>query len=195
MNIANYLTFTRLLISPLFLLIYLEHDTLGISNTLLPCVLLILLTFSAISDILDGHLARKFSQVTNLGKLLDPMTDSLVHISVFLTFTLDPVRLPLPVVFIFLYRDSIISTLRTICALKGLSLAARISGKIKTIAQAVAAFAILGLMIPHSLGYLSTEMLHTYSTIIASLAAAYTIFSGTEYIYANWTYIKAATHS
>ena len=154
MNIANYLTFTRLLISPLFLFLYLEHDALGISNILLPIVLIVLLGISATSDILDGYLARKFNQVTNLGETArsddrQPGAD----ISVFLTFTLDPIKLPLPLVFVFLYRDSIISTLRTICALKGTSLAARTSGKIKTVAQAIAAFMILGLMIPHALGY------------------------------------------
>lgn len=189
MSIANYLTFARILIAPLFLLIYLEHSALGIDDLLLPYILLLLLGISELSDAFDGYLARKFNQVTDLGKILDPMADSIARISVFLTFTLDPVRLPMLLIFIFLYRDSVVSTLRTICALKGFALAARLSGKIKAVVQAVAAFLVLLLMIPHSLGLLSTETLHNWGTSIVAVAAIYTVFSGIDYINANWHYI------
>jgi len=189
-SIANYFTFVRILISPIFLLIYLEHDAFNISDVMLPYFLLALLGISELSDAFDGYLARKYDQVTDLGKVLDPMADSISRISVFLTFTLDPVKLPMILVFIFLYRDSVISTLRTICALKGFALAARTSGKIKAIIQAIAAFIVLILMIPHSLGHLSTSSLHLAGTIIISAAALYTIYSGIEYIYANRKYIS-----
>lgn len=186
MSIANYFTFVRILIAPLFLLFYLEHDAFGINTIALPYVLLTLLGISELSDACDGYLARKYNQVTDLGKVLDPMADSIARISIFLTFTLDPVKLPMILVFIFLYRDSVVSTLRTICALKGFALAARLSGKIKAVIQAIAAFLVLILMIPHSLGSLSTETLHDYGTAIVSIAALYTIYSGVDYIYSNW---------
>jgi len=157
---------------------------------LLPYVLLILLGISELSDACDGYLARKYNQVTDLGKVLDPMADSVAKISLFMTFTLEPVKLPMILVFIFLYRDSVVSTLRTICALKGFALAACLSGKIKTAMQAGAAFMVLLLMIPHSLGLLSTEKLHDIGTGIVSVAAVYTLFSGIDYIYANWQYIN-----
>lgn len=189
MSIANYFTFVRILIAPLFLLFYLEHDALGISNILLPYILLALLGISELSDAFDGYLARRYNQVTDLGKILDPMADSIARISVFLTFTLEPVKLPMILIFIFLYRDSVVSTLRTICALKGFALAARLSGKIKAVVQAIAAFIVLVLMIPHSLGLLSTESLHQIGTTVVSLAAIYTVFSGIDYIYSNWSYI------
>jgi CDP-diacylglycerol---glycerol-3-phosphate 3-phosphatidyltransferase len=189
LSIANYLTFSRILIAPLFLLFYLEHATLGISDVTLPYLLLALLGISELSDAFDGYLARKYNQVTDLGKVLDPMADSIARISVFLTFTLEPVKLPMILVFIFLYRDSVVSTLRTICALKGFALAARLSGKIKAVVQAVAAFIVLLLMIPHSLGIISTDTLHQWGTFIVSLAAIYTVFSGIDYIYSNWNYI------
>lgn len=166
-----------------------EHNALGISNILLPYVLLFLLGISELSDAFDGYLARKYNQVTDLGKVLDPMADSISRISVFLTFTLDPVQIPMFLVFIFLYRDSIVSTLRTICALKGFALAARTSGKIKAVIQAIAAFVVLVLMIPYSLGLLSTETLHLAGTSVISIAALYAIYSGIDYISANWQYI------
>ena len=189
MSIANYFTFVRILIAPLFLLFYLEHNALGISSQVLPYVLLSLLCVSELSDAFDGFLARRYNQVTDLGKVLDPMADSIARISVFMTFTLEPVKLPMILVFIFLYRDSVVSTLRTICALKGFALAARLSGKIKAVIQAIAAFIVLLLMIPHSLGMLSTETLHNIGTAVVSFAAVYTVFSGIDYIYSNWHYI------
>jgi len=131
MNIAHYFTFFRIFVSPIFLLVYIAHEQLGISSTLLPYVLIFLLGMSEFSDAFDGYIARKTNQVTDLGKILDPMADSIYRISVFLTFTLDPIRVPMILIFVFIYRDSVISTLRTICALRGYTLAARISGKIK----------------------------------------------------------------
>lgn len=189
-TIAHYLTFFRILMSPVFLIVYLEHDALGISATALPYALLALLCVCELTDAFDGHFARRYNQVTDFGKLIDPMADSISRLSVFLTFTEDPVRIPMLLVFLFLYRDSIISTLRTICALKGVTLAARTSGKIKAIIQALAAFIIVLLMIPHANGELSTESLHNISTIVVALAAAYSLFSAGEYIVANWRYIS-----
>lgn len=189
MTIANYFTFIRIVISPIFLLVYIQHDELGITPVALPYVLLTLFAICELSDAFDGFLARKYDQVTDLGKVLDPMADSIARISYFLTFTLDPIKLPMPLIFIFIYRDSVVSTLRTICALKGFALAARPSGKAKAVIQAIAAFIVLALMIPHSVGQLSTHMLRLCSAWVVGLAAIYTIFSGIDYIYANRIYI------
>ncbi len=189
MSIAHYFTFIRILISPIFLFVYLEYDTFHISLMTLPYVLLTLLGISELSDACDGYLARRYNQVTDLGKILDPMADSIYRISVFLTFTLPPINLPMVLVFIFLYRDSVISTLRIICALKGFTLAARPSGKLKAAIQAFAAFVVLILLIPYSLGHLSIETLHWISTLIVSIASIYTVLSGVDYIYANRHYI------
>ncbi len=93
------------------------------------------------------------------------------------------------IVFIFLYRDSVISTLRTICALRGFALAARSSGKIKAVIQAGCAFLIIILMIPYSLGYLSYSMLRGVSIAAVSIAAVYALFSGVEYMWANRMYV------
>lgn len=190
MSIAHYFTFIRILISPIFFYLYLEHENLQISATLLPYLLLIILGISELSDALDGYVARRFNQVTDLGKLLDPMADSIYRISVFLTFTLPPIRLPMILVFIFLYRDSIISTLRTVCALKGIALAARPSGKIKAVIQGIAALLVILLLIPFSLGDLSADSLHYFSTWIVGSAAAYSLLSGIDYLVAYWPHIQ-----
>lgn len=192
MNIALVLTVMRIFMSPVFLLLYLYFEQLGIPLVLLPWLLVGLLSITELSDLFDGILARRRNQVTELGKVLDPMADSIFHFSVLLTFTQGLIQLPLLLVSVFFYRDSVISTLRTVCAMRGVALGARISGKIKAGVQAACTFVITIFMIPYSLGLVSLEMLRDISFYSVLTAACYTIFSGFEYIYANWNYIKRA---
>jgi len=191
-SLALYLTSVRIVISPIFVITYLYHDEIGITLKLLPYLLIALLGISEISDLLDGFVARRTNQVTDLGKLLDPMADSIFRLSVFLAFTQGFIQLPLILVLLFLYRDSTISTLRILCALRGLTLAARLSGKIKAVIQAVSALTILLLMIPYSLGLLELKTLKLISVFIVGTAAIYTLYSGIEYIYSNRNFIKKA---
>lgn len=190
--ITNALTLIRIFISPIFLVVYLEYKTFGLPYIYLPYVLLFLLFSLELSDALDGYLARKWNQVTDLGKVLDPMADSISHISIFLTFSQPPISLSLFVVFIFIYRDSIINTLRTVCALRGVALAARSSGKCKSVLQGIAAVSITTCLIPHSLGTLSTEMLQKIALWITVVAAAFSLYAGVEYLYVNFSFVKRA---
>lgn len=192
MNLPHYLTLLRIFLSPIFPILYLEREWLGIPLAWLPYILLILLIISESSDVLDGMLARKRNEVTDLGKVLDPMADSITHISLFLTFTQGFVGLPLLLVLIFLYRDLFITTLRTLCALKGVALAARFSGKMKAILQAAVAFLIIILMIPYTMGAISLALFQQISLFAVSIAALYTLLSIGDYIYANWVYIRKA---
>ena len=192
MNIANCLTFIRIFISPIFPLLYLEHESLGISYSLLPYLLIFLLGLSELSDFLDGYLARKYDQVTNLGKILDPIADSINHLTVFFSFTTGVIKVPLLLVFPFFYRLSIISTLRTLCALKGIALGARLSGKIKTVIQGISALVILLFMIPHSMELISDSTLRTISISSISVAITFTLFATIDYLYANKQYLTQA---
>ncbi len=192
MNPAHFFTILRIFLSPLFPILYLGYESLGIPLASLPYLMLALLIVSEFSDIFDGFLARRRNQVTDLGKVLDPMADSITHISLFLTFTQGFIQLPLLIVLVFLYRDFFISTLRTLCALRGVALAARWSGKLKAILQAVVAFVIVLLMIPYSTGRLSLELFQQISLFAVSIAAAYTALSAIDYFYSNRIYIKKA---
>lgn len=192
LRLALYLTLARIFISPIFLYIYLSYESLGIQLVTLPIILLAILGISELSDLLDGFIARKWDQVTDLGKILDPMADSIARISVFLTFTQGLVQLPLMLVLVFLYRDVVISMLRTLCALRGVALAARTSGKIKAVIQGIATFIIVILMIPYSLGQISLSLLQNVSFYTVLIAAVYTLFSGIEYIFANRLFIRQA---
>lgn len=192
LTLANITTIIRIFISPIFLMVYLEYEWLGISFSTMPYVLLGLLGTLEISDMLDGYLARRYDQVTDLGKILDPMADSISRISIYLTFTQPPVKLPLLLVFIFIYRDSIISTLRTVCALRGIALGARSTGKIKAVVQAICALSITALLVPYSQGTLDESTLRQWSLAFASIAASYSLYAGCEYLIANRKYVYQA---
>jgi CDP-diacylglycerol---glycerol-3-phosphate 3-phosphatidyltransferase len=192
MTLAHYFTFLRIVISPLFPVLYIEYQWFGIPFWLLPYIMLFLLAICECSDFIDGIIARHRNQVTDLGKVLDPFADSLTHISLFLTFTQGVVGLPLMLVLIFFYRDFLISTLRTLCALRGVVLAARFSGKMKTAIQASVLFLILVLMIFYSMGILSIGSLRQISLVAVSFAAFYTVISAFEYLWANRSCLRAA---
>ncbi len=190
MNLPLYLTLSRVLLGPIFMAVYLYYQEIGIPLVWLPFSLLFVAILSELSDLLDGMLARRHNKVTELGKILDPMADSIFRFSVFLAFTQEIVELPVLLVAVFFYRDSMISTLRTVCALKGFTLAARQSGKIKAVVLATVMFFILILMIPYSLGVMSLKMLQSLSFWSVLLAAIYVVYTGYEYIYANRSYVR-----
>jgi len=192
MTLPHFFTFLRILISPFFPLLYFKYESFGISLAVLPFILLVLLIICECSDIFDGFFARKRNQVTDLGKVLDPMADSITHITLFLTFTQGVVNLPLLYVFVFLYREFFISTLRTLCALRGVALAARFSGKVKAVIQAIAAFIILVLMIFYTAGILSLDLFQRLSLFSVAAAALYTALSMGDYVLANRSHIKQA---
>jgi CDP-diacylglycerol--glycerol-3-phosphate 3-phosphatidyltransferase len=192
MRLPLVLTFFRIFMSPLFVALYLFSETWGVPERVLPYLLIGIVALCELTDIFDGFFARRRNQVTNLGKVLDPMADSFFRLSVFFAFTQGELQLPLMVVLIFFWRDSLVNTLRSLCALQGIPLAARVSGKIKAVVQAVATLFILLLMIPYSTGCLSLQMFQQLSWIAAGVAAAYTFFSGCEYIFIHRHMIKKA---
>ena len=186
------ITLSRIVLCPVFLVIYLFYQKMNIPLVVLPYILLVLVIILELTDIFDGIVARKRGLVTKLGKIIDPMADCIVRLSVLLTFTQGLIQLPMLLCLLFVFREIIISTLRTLCALNGHALAARLSGKLKAIFQATSIIFIILLMIPYSLGFLSLDLLQTISLWIISVNAVYTILSGIEYLYVHRNDIKAS---
>ncbi len=186
------ITLSRIALCPVFLVIYLFYNKMGIPLMVLPYILLIIVAILELTDIFDGHIARKTGQVTTLGKILDPMADSIVRLSVLLTFTQGLIKLPVLLTLLFVFREIIISTLRTLCALNGHALAARFSGKLKAVIQAIAIIFILLMIIPYSLGYMTLASLQITSAWVIGATAFYTILSGLEYLYIHRNDIKAS---
>ena len=190
LKLPLFLTISRIFISPIFLIFYLKYEQLGIPFHILPLILIFLLAISELSDFFDGYLARRFHIVTRLGKILDPMADSITRLTILLTFTQGVIQIPLLLIFVFIYRDAMINTLRTACALEGVVLAARTSGKIKSVVQAIAIFCVLILLLAYAWKMIALDSLRMISLYVIAVAAGYTFYSGAEYIYTHRAVIR-----
>ncbi|MDR2935083.1 MAG: CDP-diacylglycerol--glycerol-3-phosphate 3-phosphatidyltransferase [Candidatus Adiutrix sp.] len=97
---------------------------------------------AALTDLLDGYLARRYNLVSTLGKFLDPLADKLLAASA-LIMLLPLGRAPAWIVFLILARELAVTGLRAVAAEKGLVIPASDSGKRKTLAQNIAIFCLL----------------------------------------------------
>jgi CDP-diacylglycerol--glycerol-3-phosphate 3-phosphatidyltransferase len=190
MTLANWLTFARLLLSPIFVLVFMQEGLWARISALAIVVI------SELTDAFDGHLARSRGEVTDFGKLLDPLADSVSRMSIFIAFMAVGL-IPWWMVLVFVYRDSLISTMRTVCAYRGEVVAARSSGKIKAIIQATVIIIILlarivTVFIPETLP--ETRVNQTAWWLVL-LAAAYTQYSLFEYLAANWSIVSQASRA
>jgi len=141
-NLPNYLTLLRILIVPLLVVVLLTEvaeSYLGISGYAFAIAIFLIASFT---DILDGHLARRRNQVSNFGKLLDPIADKLL-VSAALIVLVEKHLAPAWAVVIILGREFIITGLRSVAATEGIVIQAKSLGKIKMWAQCVAIVALL----------------------------------------------------
>jgi CDP-diacylglycerol---glycerol-3-phosphate 3-phosphatidyltransferase len=131
---------------------------------------------AALSDAVDGRLARRLDQVTRLGTFLDPLADKLLVIG-----TLIPLQalglVPAWVVVAVVARELVVTNLRAIASARGYSVGASLYGKVKTIFQTIAAAGLLLLLAIPSLplAYLAYSLL--------SAAVALTVISGLDYLW------------
>lgn len=190
MKAALSLTLSRVFLGPLFVAVNLFQSRLSLSDISLFWIMLSILVYSELSDIFDGIIARKSNQVTDLGKLLDPMADSMFRLSVFFTFTQTAIHLPLLWVLLLFYRDSLVGAVRNLCALNGHALAARKSGKLKAIIQGVTSFVIVIVFGLYSYNKINLDSLQSISNYSIAVCALYALGSGIEYIFANKKFIK-----
>lgn len=137
MNLPNYLSLARIFLVPLLVVILLtplSENYLGIERySLAICIFLA----ASLTDILDGHLARKRNQVSSLGALLDPVADKLL-VSAALIALVEQHFVPAWAVVIILGREFAVTGLRSVAASEGLVIHAQKIGKVKMWAQCVA---------------------------------------------------------
>lgn len=142
MNLPNYISLGRIVVVPLLVVVLLTPVTerlLGVSGYALAIVIFVI---AALSDIVDGHLARRRNQVSTLGKFLDPIADKLL-ISAALIVLVEKHLAPSWAVVVILGREFIITGLRSVAASEGIVIQAQRIGKLKMWAQCVAVVALL----------------------------------------------------
>ncbi|MBR5796225.1 MAG: CDP-diacylglycerol--glycerol-3-phosphate 3-phosphatidyltransferase [Erysipelotrichaceae bacterium] len=161
MNLPNKISMFRLFLIPIIvfaklfpfaqfgiMIPYLRVGFVTISS--LNLVLLALFLVASISDFLDGFIARKYNQITTLGKFIDPIADKALTTTMFILFAIDGIIPPL-VVLIMVWRDILVDGIRMMCAERGVVVAAGLLGKAKTVAQMVAIVFVLLNNLPFAL--------------------------------------------
>jgi CDP-diacylglycerol--glycerol-3-phosphate 3-phosphatidyltransferase len=130
------------------------------------------------TDFFDGFIARKTGQISNTGKIYDPMADSIFHIMIWMSF-LSVGWISVWLVILFFVRDSVVSNIRICLASHRVVLAARCSGKIKAAIQAVAQLSLVVLHI-----FLKGNYLECLQFSVVMIAAGITVYSLGDYIWA-----------
>ena len=136
MNLPNKLTLLRIILIPIFVVIY----YIGFTGWYYWAAAIFII--AAITDMIDGKIARKTGQVTDFGKFADPIADKLLVMSALLIL-MEWGKVSAWIAIILLAREFIISGFRLVAAGKGTVIAAGITGKIKTVVQIVALSVLL----------------------------------------------------
>lgn len=166
MNLANKITILRIILIPVFLFFLLLNVPSGVGKYIATGIFII----AALTDTLDGYIARKRNEITKFGKFMDPLADKLI-VTAALISLVEMKKLSTPVVMIIIAREFAITGFRSIAASEGIVIAASKWGKAKTVTQIVAIVAAL-IEIP-------------YNEVLIWIAVAITLISGFDYIYKN----------
>ena len=193
MNLPNKITIFRICLIPLIMIAYgipSWNNTpmfVGTNLTVANFIILLLIFIGAISDFLDGMIARKYNLVTNFGKFLDPIADKLLVVTGFVIlvdqYTKNGTNLfQWWMLAIVLAREFIVSGVRLIAVENNRVIAASMWGKIKTTVQLITLLYLFigaGKKEPRTTLYELVGLLLIYATLVA------TVFSGWEYISKN----------
>jgi len=136
MNLPNKLTMARIILSPIFMVTFL------INNLYTRYLALFIFAVAALTDMYDGHLARKTGVVTSFGKFMDPLADKLLTSTAFIAFVaLGYVKswIVLPIII----RELFITGLRAMAAYRGVVITSSVLAKWKTASQMIAIVIIL----------------------------------------------------
>jgi len=172
----NFITSLRLFVfAPLSCLFIMQEQLV---------LALMAMVVGEITDALDGYVARKTGQISNLGKIYDPMCDCIFHMVIWISF-LAVGWAPIYLVLVFFVRDCIVSNIRICLASHRIVLSARTSGKIKAITQASAQISIVIFHI-----FLRGSMLEQLQLLIIWSAAIVTVYSLYDYGWKFWQVVK-----
>ncbi len=139
-NIANNLSFIRIGLA--FIATYLIMS----ENLFNLMIAIILIAYSELTDMLDGYIARRDNIITDIGKLLDPLSDSVSRFLYFFAFGYVGL-FPIWLVLALFLRDIFVAYIRTYISLSGIAMGARFSGKLKAVVQFIGQYLLLFLFV------------------------------------------------
>lgn len=216
MTTANKITLTRIAMIPFFIYFAAQPmlNTAEYTRGIYPfptCTLIALILFcvASFTDFLDGYVARKYNQVTDFGKFVDPLADKLLVASALILFV-EQKAMAGWMVCVILARELIITSLRVVAANKGVVMAATWTGKVKTCVQIGGIiiiylyYIIVGTLASGAAGLffvtadgptsaifvLRADGAPLLLTIVGWVVTLVTIYSGYDYLKKNWDLIK-----
>ncbi len=170
MNLPNKLTILRVAMIPFFVL-FMLFPVMGEADKWIALVLFIV---ASLTDMLDGHIARKYNLITNFGKFMDPLADKLLVCSALICLV-ELGRIASWIVIVIIAREFIISGFRLIASDNGVVIAASYWGKFKTTFQMI----MICLMIAN------LEPLQLFTDIVMWIALILTVVSLMDYLIKN----------
>ena len=192
MTLPNKLTLSRLFSAPLVFLAWYLSVHLGFFPRFGTVLLWVLFILSEITDILDGHFARKRGQVSDVGKLMDPFSDVFLRVTYFACF-IGAGLMPIWTLVIILWRELAIMFIRMLLAREGVVLAANKGGKLKSFLYFVSGFGglfalTLRAWVPDLEWLLKAEYIIAFLFVVAAMAS---LISFADYFR---LYLKTDTH-
>lgn len=170
MNLPNRLTLVRIALVPVYLVLLTGGEFYRWMAALVFSV-------AAITDLIDGKIARKRGLVTDFGKFMDPIADKLLVLLPFVYFCCESTQADMIPVLLMIAREIIVSGFRLVAAGRGIVLAAGRSGKVKTAVQMIAVI-MLTLVPPW-------PWLTTPAWIATWICGALSVWSGWEILWKN----------
>jgi len=174
-NIPNLLSLSRILSVPVFVLLMLEPNPVRALSAG------IVFSLASATDWLDGYLARKWGQVTKVGKLLDPIADKILIMSALVILVeIRPDVVHSWIAIVIIGREFAVTGLRAIASSEGIVIPAENVGKYKVGAQITA---VLSLLLDY---YLTREWLRDLGTVALWLAMILSVYSAVQYFRTYW---------
>ena len=167
-NLPNAISMLRIGVIPVLFFLLLSP------GKVMSLVIAILFIAAALTDLLDGYIARKYQIVTTMGKFLDPIADKLI-VNTAMIMMIPISRIPAWIVAVIVIRDFAVDGIRNIASSNGIVIQASPLGKRKTLCQI---FAVSALMIHYP--FIGADA-HVVGMVILYIALILTVVSGTEY--------------
>lgn len=174
MTAASKITLIRIVLIPLFMIaMYLSAGQAGLWMYISLGIFLI----ASVTDCIDGYVARKYNQISDFGKFLDPIADKLLTISAMTIYTEWGI-FPAWALMIVLAREFAVTGLRLLAVQKGKVIAAGWSGKVKTACTMAGLCAMMLLS--------GMEIFIWLNPVVIGVIIVTTVYSGVEYFIRNW---------
>jgi len=191
MNLPNLLTISRIFLSPVYMVLFL------IENPYSCLAATIVFIIAALTDLLDGYLARRMGSMTGFGKFMDPLADKILVSTAFISFVNIGYAQPWMVTTIIV-REFFIIGLRSIAAYKGMVITSSYAAQIKTASHMIVIICILVFinlktwLVPagYNWAMFSSPMTNTVFDIIILLSVILSVATGIDYLFKSSGMLK-----